>query len=228
MKTLFAAALEKPDPAARAAYLDSACTATPTRGSGSRRCSRPTIGPAAFLARPAVAPADPTTAPTRGFRRRSRRGPHPHAWRRPRIPTTTKPSASWRRRAGPTRSAGSGTTRCSRSSARAASASSSGRSTTCCSGSSRSRCWPRSWPPRRRPASGSSARPGRRPQVRHENVVQVYAVEEQPLPYLVMEFIPGETLQQRLDRTGPLGRARGRCGSAGRSPRGWPPPTTRD
>ena len=41
-------------------------------------------------------------------------------------------------------------------------------------------------------------------QVRHENVVQVYAVEEQPLPYLVMEFIPGETLQQRLDRIGPL------------------------
>ncbi len=41
-------------------------------------------------------------------------------------------------------------------------------------------------------------------QVRHENVVQVHAVEEQPLPYLVMEFIPGETLQQRLDRVGPL------------------------
>jgi hypothetical protein len=40
--------------------------------------------------------------------------------------------------------------------------------------------------------------------VRHENVVQVYAVEEQPLPYLVMEYIPGEALQQRLDRTGPL------------------------
>ena len=43
--------------------------------------------------------------------------------------------------------------------------------------------------------------------IRHENVVRVYAVEEQPLPYLVMEFIPGETLQQRLDRTGPLDAA---------------------
>jgi serine/threonine protein kinase len=40
--------------------------------------------------------------------------------------------------------------------------------------------------------------------VRHENVVHIYAVEDQPLPYLVMEFVPGETLQQRLDRIGPL------------------------
>jgi serine/threonine protein kinase len=40
--------------------------------------------------------------------------------------------------------------------------------------------------------------------VRHENVVQIYAVEEQPLPYLVMEYIPGQTLQQRLDQSGPL------------------------
>ena len=42
-------------------------------------------------------------------------------------------------------------------------------------------------------------------QVRHENVVQVYEVGEHPLPYIAMEFIPGETLQQRLDRTGPVG-----------------------
>src|SRR5262249_60694300 len=41
-------------------------------------------------------------------------------------------------------------------------------------------------------------------QIRHENVVQVYEVAEQPLPYLAMEFIPGETLQQKLDRVGPL------------------------
>jgi hypothetical protein len=40
--------------------------------------------------------------------------------------------------------------------------------------------------------------------VRHENIVQVYEVGEQPLPFLVMEFIPGETLQQRIDRMGPL------------------------
>jgi hypothetical protein len=40
--------------------------------------------------------------------------------------------------------------------------------------------------------------------IRHENVVQIYAVEEQPLPYLVMELIPGETLQERCDRMGPL------------------------
>ncbi|MGH7222145.1 MAG: protein kinase domain-containing protein, partial [Gemmataceae bacterium] len=41
-------------------------------------------------------------------------------------------------------------------------------------------------------------------QVRHENVVQTYEIGEQPLPYIAMEFIPGETLQQKLDRVGPL------------------------
>lgn len=40
--------------------------------------------------------------------------------------------------------------------------------------------------------------------IRHENVVAIHAVEEQPLPYLVMEYIPGHTLQQRLDEKGPL------------------------
>lgn len=40
--------------------------------------------------------------------------------------------------------------------------------------------------------------------IRHENVVQVHSVEEQPLPYLVMEFIDGETLQKRLDEHGPF------------------------
>jgi serine/threonine protein kinase/formylglycine-generating enzyme required for sulfatase activity len=40
--------------------------------------------------------------------------------------------------------------------------------------------------------------------VRHENVVRIYAVEELPVPYLVMEHVPGESLQHHLDRTGPL------------------------
>src|SRR5262249_23248756 len=40
--------------------------------------------------------------------------------------------------------------------------------------------------------------------VRPEHVVQIYAVEEQPVPYLVMEYIPAGTLQQTLDASGPL------------------------
>jgi eukaryotic-like serine/threonine-protein kinase len=40
--------------------------------------------------------------------------------------------------------------------------------------------------------------------VKHENVVQIYAVEEQPIPYLVMEFVEGPTVQEQLDRVGLL------------------------
>jgi WD40 repeat protein len=43
--------------------------------------------------------------------------------------------------------------------------------------------------------------------VRHDNVVAVYSVEEQPIPYLVMEFVAGQTVQQRLNRVGPLDAA---------------------
>ncbi|HTN73964.1 MAG TPA: protein kinase [Pirellulaceae bacterium] len=41
-------------------------------------------------------------------------------------------------------------------------------------------------------------------QIRHNNVVAVYDVAEQPLPYLVMEYVPGVTVQQEIDRLGPL------------------------
>ncbi|MBV09400.1 protein kinase [Rubinisphaera sp.] len=40
--------------------------------------------------------------------------------------------------------------------------------------------------------------------IRHQNVVSIYAVEEQPIPFLAMEFIDGKTLQQKLRETGPL------------------------
>ena len=48
-------------------------------------------------------------------------------------------------------------------------------------------------PPRRR-ASGSCARPAPPPPSATRTSCSIYAVEEQPLPYLVMEFIAGETL----------------------------------
>jgi serine/threonine protein kinase len=41
--------------------------------------------------------------------------------------------------------------------------------------------------------------------IAHENVIGIHAVEDQgPVPFLVMEYIDGPTLQQKLDRTGPL------------------------
>ena len=40
--------------------------------------------------------------------------------------------------------------------------------------------------------------------IRHENVVAIYAVEEQPLPFLVIEYIPGRSLQQRVEQQGPI------------------------
>jgi WD40 repeat protein len=42
--------------------------------------------------------------------------------------------------------------------------------------------------------------------VRNEHVVAIHAVEEAyGLPFLVMEYLPGETLQERIERGGPLG-----------------------
>ena len=39
----------------------------------------------------------------------------------------------------------------------------------------------------------------------HDNVIGIHAVEDQgPVPYLVMQFVEGRTLQQKLDGTGPL------------------------
>jgi serine/threonine protein kinase len=41
--------------------------------------------------------------------------------------------------------------------------------------------------------------------ITHDNVIDIHAVEDAgPVPYLVMQFIDGPTLQDKLDRTGPL------------------------
>src|SRR5437016_2464829 len=60
------------------------------------------------------------------------------------------------------------------------------------------RRWP-AWPP--------TTRPGRRrpAAVCHDHIVAVHGVHEADgLPYLVMQYVAGESLQARLDRTGPL------------------------
>ncbi|CAN5367038.1 serine/threonine-protein kinase [soil metagenome] len=41
----------------------------------------------------------------------------------------------------------------------------------------------------------------------HPHVVGVYAVEPAGQPFLVMEYVPGRSLQERLDKLGPLGLA---------------------
>jgi len=41
--------------------------------------------------------------------------------------------------------------------------------------------------------------------VTHEHVITIYAVESEPLPHLVMQYISGQSLQEKLDREGPLG-----------------------
>jgi len=41
--------------------------------------------------------------------------------------------------------------------------------------------------------------------VTHEHVITIYAVESAPLPHLVMQFVAGQSLQEKLDREGPLG-----------------------
>ena len=40
--------------------------------------------------------------------------------------------------------------------------------------------------------------------VRHENVIAIYAVEDGPIPYIVMDYIAGQTLQQKINANGPL------------------------
>ena len=59
----------------------------------------------------------------------------------------------------------------------------------------------------------------------HDNVIEIYGVAEAAgLPYLVMPYVRGPSLQRRLDDEGPLARGRKSSASACRPPPGWPPP----
>jgi uncharacterized protein (TIGR03067 family) len=201
-ETLFAAALEKPDLAARAAYLDSACSDPETRKRiDALLAAHDRAGE--FLARPAVAPVEPEVSPTRAF--------HPDAdadhtrTHGGTVDTDTDEALGFL--APPRRPESLGRIghyevlevlgrggfgivfRAFDEVLQRIVALKVLAPSMAVTSPARKRFL--------REARSSAS-------VRHENVVHVYAVEEQPLPYLVMEFIPGETLQQRLDRTGPL------------------------
>ena len=62
--------------------------------------------------------------------------------------------------------------------------------------------------------------------LKHDHVVTIYQVgEDRGVPFLAMEFLEGKSLDRWLERghKPSLDRC---CGSAARSPRGWPPPTS--
>ena len=73
-------------------------------------------------------------------------------------------------------------------------------------GSSRSRCWPPSWPPtaaaRRRFAREARAAAAVVPRARRRRSTP--STRGRACPYLVMQYVAGKSLQERLDRTGPL------------------------
>ena len=62
--------------------------------------------------------------------------------------------------------------------------------------------------------------------VEHDHIVRIYQVdEERGVPFLAMEFLKGEPLDERLQAGTESCRWPRCCASAGRSPRGWRPPT---
>ncbi len=63
--------------------------------------------------------------------------------------------------------------------------------------------------------------------VSHDHVVTIHAVDEaEGLPFLVMEYVVGGSLAERIARKAPW-TSRVRCGSRRRLPRDWPPRTHR-
>ena len=62
--------------------------------------------------------------------------------------------------------------------------------------------------------------------VEHDHIVRIYQVdEERGVPFLAMEFLKGEPLDERLQARTRFCRWPRCCASAGKSPRGWRRPT---
>ena len=76
-------------------------------------------------------------------------------------------------------------------------------------------------------ASASSARPGPSPALPHDHIVTVYQVgEANGVPYLAMERLEGESLDDRLQARPLAAAGRGSAHRPARPPRGWPSPTS--
>ena len=66
----------------------------------------------------------------------------------------------------------------------------------------RSRCWPTIWPPTRRSGSRFIRESRLTARLCHPNVVQVFDAGGDDRPFLVMEYVDGETVADRLARRG--------------------------
>jgi serine/threonine protein kinase/formylglycine-generating enzyme required for sulfatase activity len=192
---IFMALLDLPDAAARAAYLDRACDGDPALRTKVEALFRSHETAGTFLGDPAVAPCDPTEAETQTSGDATQHADHMNPEGGLSFPATTSPSDSLGRigRYELREVLGQGSFgtvwRAFDEDLQRVVAIKILAQELAATSPARKRFL--------REARTSAA-------VRHENVVQVYEVGEEPLPYLVMEFIPGETLQQRLDRVGPV------------------------
>ena len=198
-RAIFFEALDLDDPAERTAFLDRACAGDTVLRQRIEALLRSHASAGDFLATPAAqqlaAGADMPARDAGSTGNKTKPMQQDCTYRR----------VSWGRPAGPIRSADWDITRSWRSSVRAAWVSCCGPSTTSCTGSLPSRYrlpqLAASGPARQRfvrEAQASAA-------VTHDNIIAIHAVEDAgPVPYLVMQFIDGQTLQAKIDRTGTL------------------------
>ena len=64
-------------------------------------------------------------------------------------------------------------------------------------------------------ANASCAKPARPPRIEHDHIVPIFQVgEDNGVPYIVMPFLKGEPLDERLKRDGKTAAGRSRCASA--------------